>query len=65
MYEKGVQLYIFHLKATERSRYPGYQRFFLAYDEELRRPLPEDTRTGNRKASGTQGKVPVFMKNNL
>ena len=65
MYEKGVHLDIFHLKAIEWSPYPGYQRFFLAYDEGLRRPQVEDTRTGNRKASGTQGNVPVFMINNL
>ena len=45
MYEKGVHLYIFHLKAIERSPCPGYQRFFLAYDEELRRPQAEDTET--------------------
>ena len=24
-------------------RYPGYQRFFLAWDEELHRPKAEDT----------------------
>jgi len=52
------------------NSYPGYQRFFLAFDEELSRPSTrlrpkaeetsrEDlTETGNRawKASGTQGR---------
>ena len=39
--------------------YPGYQRLFLASDEELSRPQAEDTstETGNRawKVSGTEG----------
>ena len=55
-------------EATRMQQYPGYQRFFLACDGELRfvgrrpsrvRPKAEDTsgvwpKTGNR-ASGTQG----------
>ena len=43
----------------------GTRRFFSRVTRSLRRPWAGDTRTGHRKASGTQGKVPVFMINNL
>ena len=49
-------------------QYPGYQRFFLACHEELRRPQALGrhilTETGNRawKASGRQGRSPMGPK---
>ena len=47
----------------QTSTFPGYQRFFLACDEELRRPQADTSspsaETGNRawKVSGTLGNI--------